>query len=69
MYKHKKTDTPVSANKHKKNWQHLFSQQGNPQVFLALFGLTSVFGMGTGITQIVIVTRKLLKCISTLKNT
>ena len=45
-----------------KSSNNLFSQQGNPQVFLALFCLTSVFGMGTGITKIVIVTRKLITC-------
>ena len=44
----------------KKSSDNLSSQQGNPQVFLALFCLTSVFGMGTGISKIVIITRKLL---------
>ena len=43
-----------------KSGNNLSFQQGNPQVFSALFGLTSVFGMGTGITQVVIVTRKLI---------
>ena len=52
----------------KKSSNNLSSQQGNPQVFLAHLGLTSVFGMGTGITLNVIVTRKLLVQ-STLKNT
>ena len=43
----------------KKSSNNLSSQQGNPQVFSAHLGLTSVFGMGTGITLNVIVTRKL----------
>ena len=43
-----------------KSGNNLSSQQGNPQVFSAHLGLTSVFGMGTGITLNVIVTRKLL---------
>ena len=45
--------------KQKKSSDNLFSQQGNSQVSLALFCLTSVFGMGTGITEIIIITRKL----------
>ena len=44
----------------KKTSDNLSSQQGNPQVFSAHLGLTSVFGMGTGITPNVIITRKLL---------
>ena len=44
----------------KKTGNNLFSQQGNPQVFSAHLGLTSVFGMGTGITLNVIVTKKLI---------
>ena len=44
----------------KKSSNNLSSQQGNPQVFSALLRLTSVFGMGTGISKIVIVTRKLI---------
>ena len=43
----------------KKSSNNLSSQQGNPQVFSAHLGLTSVFGMGTGISLNVIVTRKL----------
>ena len=42
-----------------KSGNNLSSQQGNPQVFSAHLGLTSVFGMGTGIAEIVIITRKL----------
>ena len=54
----------------KKSGDNLFSQQGNPQISSAHWSLTSVFGMGTGITEIVIITRKLLYAIfSTLKNT
>ena len=30
---------------------NLFSQQGNPQISSALKSLTSVFGMGTGISS------------------
>ena len=44
---------------YKKTSNNLSSQQGNPQVFSAHLGLTSVFGMGTGIALNVIVTRKL----------
>ena len=47
----------------KKSSDNLSSQQGNPQVFSAHLGLTSVFGMGTGITLNVIITRKLLYAI------
>ena len=50
-------------NKIKKSSDNLSSQQGNPQVFSAHLGLTSVFGMGTGITLNVIITRKLLYAI------
>ena len=34
-----------------KSSNNLSSQQGNPQVFSAQLSLTSVFGMGTGITS------------------
>ena len=34
-----------------KTGNNLFSQQGNPQVSSAHWSLTSVFGMGTGITS------------------
>ena len=44
----------------KKSSNNLSSQQGNPQVFSAHLGLTSVFGMGTGISLNVIITRKLI---------
>ncbi len=43
-----------------KSGNNLSFQQGNPQVFSAHLGLTSVFGMGTGISLNVIITRKLL---------
>ena len=35
----------------KKTGNNLFSQQGNPQVSSAHWSLTSVFGMGTGISS------------------
>ena len=37
--------------KNKKSGNNLSSQQGNPQIFSAHWSLTSVFGMGTGITS------------------
>ena len=46
----------------------LFFQQGNPQVFSALKSLTSVFGMGTGISSSLLSPEILLVCFSTLKN-
>ena len=52
---------PIFRHK-KKSGNDLSFQQGNPQVFSAHLGLTSVFGMGTGITPNVIITRKLLTC-------
>ena len=38
--------------KNKKTGDFLFFQQGNPQVSSALRSLTSVFGMGTGISSL-----------------
>ena len=46
-----------------KSGDNLSFQQGNSQVLSALKSLTSVFGMGTGITLNVIITRKLLYAI------
>ena len=46
--------------KYKKTGNNLSSQQGNSQVFSAPMGLTSVFGMGTGISPQVMVTRNSL---------
>lgn len=43
-----------------KSGNNLSFQQGNPQVFSAHLGLTSVFGMETGIALSVIITRKLI---------
>ena len=37
--------------KNKKPGDNLFSQQGNPQISSAHWSLTSVFGMGTGISS------------------
>ena len=50
----------MSKNCIKKTGDNLSFQQGNSQVLSALESLTSVFGMGTGITLNVIITRKLL---------
>ena len=46
--------------KYKKTGNNLSSQQGNSQVFSAPKSLTSVFGMGTGISPQVMVTRNSL---------
>ena len=54
----KKIGKPIISNllsdffyyKNKKSGNNLFSQQGNSQVSSAPKGLTSVFGMGTGIS-------------------
>ena len=46
---YKKTMSPIF--KQKKSGDDLSSQQGNPQVFSALASLTSVFGMGTGVSS------------------
>ena len=35
-------------------WRNLFSQQGNPQISSAHWSLTSVFGMGTGISSMLL---------------
>ena len=37
---------------HKKTGNYLSFQQGNPQVFSASMSLTSVFGMGTGVSSL-----------------
>ncbi len=58
--------------KNKKPGNNLFSQQGISQVSSAPKGLTSVFGMGTGFSLQVMVTRNSLCTsfnLSTLKNT
>ena len=52
----------------KKTGNNLFSQQGNPQVSSAHWSLTSVFGMGTGISSM-LSSPKNYMCESTLKNT
>ena len=39
------------VKRHKKTGDNLFSQQGNPQISSAHWSLTSVFGMGTGISS------------------
>ena len=41
----------ILVKRHKKTGDFLFSQQGNSQVSSALRSLTSVFGMGTGISS------------------
>ena len=42
------------ANEEYKTGDFLFYQQGNPQVSSALESLTSVFGMGTGISSLLL---------------
>ena len=46
----KKEGTTKVTFKNKKTGNNLFYQQGNPQVSSALRSLTSVFGMGTGVS-------------------
>ena len=66
-------DAPVvmrGYKKNKKTGDFLFFQQGNPQVSSALRSLTSVFGMGTGISSSLLSPE--IFCMlfsSTLKNT
>ena len=56
--------------KNKKTGDFLFFQQGNPQVSSALRSLTSVFGMGTGISSSSLSPEILcMLFLSTLKNT
>ncbi len=43
--------TDWAKEEYKKSGNFLFFQQGNPQVSSALKSLTSVFGMGTGISS------------------
>ena len=42
------------CKKQKKSGDNLFSQQGNPQISSAHWSLTSVFGMGTGISSMLL---------------
>ena len=49
--------------KQKKSSDNLSSQQGNPQVFSAHLGLTSVFGMGTGVPSLSLSPENLKLCI------